>query len=341
MQAIRLEAVRGLALREVKKPVPAPNELLVRVAACGICGTDRHLFRGEFPSRPPVTLGHEFAGTVEAVGSGVTAFKPGMTVTGDPNIACGQCPECRRGRVNLCRDLQAIGIHRDGGFADYVCLPEGQAHRLPETLDPVHGAFCEPLACAIHGIDMAEVRSGDSVVVLGGGLIGLLVVQLARLAGAASVVLVTRSAEKRALGERLGATASVDPSAGSVEALVCGADGVLPGGADIVIEAAGVPETVEQAPKLACRGGTVVVLGVLAQGAKVAIEPFDLLFREIRLLSSFVNPFTHARAVKLIGSGAVAVEPLISHRLSLEAGAKAIAGSAMRNEIRSVVIPSL
>ncbi len=339
MRAIRLEGLRELALREVAVPAPGPGELLVKVAACGVCGTDRHLFLGEFPSRPPVTLGHEFAGRVEAVGEGVFDFAPGMLVTGDPNIACGRCPECRRGRVNLCRNLQAIGIHRDGGFADYVCLPETQAHRLPDGLDPVLGAFCEPLACCIHGIDMAEIRSGDCVVVLGGGLIGLLAVQLARLAGASRVVLVTRSAAKRDLALRLGATDAIDPSSGDTNAAICGESGLLPGGADVVIEAAGVPETVEQAPRLACRGGTVVVLGVLPQGKKVSVEPFDLLFREIRLLSSFVNPFTHARAAHLIASGQISVEPLVSRRVGLDEGIAAIAGAAPAGEIRTIVVP--
>ncbi len=124
MKAVRLEATGKLQLCEIGKPVPGPGELLVRIEACGICGTDRHIFRGEFPSKPPVTLGHEFAGIVEAVGRGVTDFLPGMRVTGNPNISCGGCEECRRGRVNLCRKLQAIGIHRDGGFAEYVCMPE-------------------------------------------------------------------------------------------------------------------------------------------------------------------------------------------------------------------------
>jgi L-iditol 2-dehydrogenase len=262
-----------------------------------------------------------------------------MRVTGDPNIACGRCVECHRGRVNLCRDLEAIGIHRDGGLADYVIVPEPQAHRLPDDLDPVHGAFCEPLACCIHGLDMAALRAGDSVVVLGGGLIGLLVVQLARLAGAAPVILVTRSAGKRALALRLGATACVDPGDGDLERKIAGEDGLLPGGADKVIEAAGVRETVEQAPRLARRGGTALVLGVLPQGTKVEIEPFDLLFREVRLLSSFVNPFTHARAAQLIASGAIAVEPLISRRLGFEAAAAAIANPAPAGEIRAMLVP--
>ena len=341
MRAIRLEGLGNIAVREAQKPVPGVADILIKVDACGICGTDRHLFLGEFPSEPPVTLGHEFAGMIEAVGPEVTGLRPGMRVTGDPNIACGRCPECHRGRVNLCRNLRAIGIHRDGGFAEYVCIPEEQAHRLPDDLDPLHGAFCEPLACCIHGVDMAGIKAGDSVVVLGGGLIGLLAVQLARLAGATRVVLVTRSAEKRRLGEALGATMSVDPSGGGVEALVCGENGLLPGGADKVIEAAGVAETVAEAPRLACRGGTVLVLGVLPKGETVAIEPFDLLFREVQMLSSFVNPFTHRRAADLIASGAVKVEPLISRRIGFEEAAKTIASPAPRGEIRALVIPGL
>jgi L-iditol 2-dehydrogenase len=340
MRSVRLEGVGVLALRETACPVPGPGELLVRVEACGVCGTDRHLFLGEFPAMPPVTLGHEFAGVVESVGPGVVGFSPGTRVTGDPNIACGRCPECHRGLVNLCRHLQAIGIHRDGGFADYVLLPEAQAHRLPDGLDPVHGAFCEPLACCIHGMDMAGVKPGESVVVLGGGLIGLLVVQLARLAGATDVVLVTRDAGKRALAEELGATASLDPTNVDLEEVIRGERGLLPGGADAVIEAAGVPRTVEQAPGLARRGGVVVVLGVLPQGVKVGIEPFDLLSREIRLVGSFINPFTHRRAVDLIATGAIRVERLVTRRIRLDEAAQAIAASSPKGEIRAIVVPA-
>lgn len=339
MQAIRLEAIGQLHARTVEKPTPGAGELLVRVEACGICGTDRHLYHGEFPSRPPVTLGHEFSGIVEAVGPDVADFHAGMRVTGDPNIACGRCSQCRRGRVNLCENLQAIGIHRDGGFAEYVVMPQGQAYALPLTLDPLHGAFCEPLACCLHGVDIAEIKTGASVVVLGGGVIGLLVVQLARLAGATRVVLVTRHPDKRQLAESLGATAALDPSNGDPIAAIVSADGLLPGGADVVIECAGVEETVRQSTQMARKGGTVVILGVMPQGKTVAIEPFDLLFRELRLLGSFVNPFTHRRAADLIASGAVKVAPLISRVVSLADASEEITQPARSGEIRVLVVP--
>jgi L-iditol 2-dehydrogenase len=339
MRAVRLEAVGQLFARDIEKPSPGPGQMLVRIEACGICGTDRHLYLGEFPAAPPVTLGHEFSGTVEEIGEGVTDFRVGMRVTGDPNIACGRCSQCRRGRVNLCEKLQAIGIHRDGGFAEYVLLPQSQAVELPLDLDPLHGAFCEPLACCLHGVDLAEIKAGDSVVVLGGGVIGLLVVQLARLAGASRVVLVTRHPGKRALAERLGATATLDPTGHDPIAAVNGAGGLLPGGADVVIECAGVRETVEQSVLMARTGGTVVILGVMPQGQKIEIEPFDILFRELKIIGSFVNPFTHARAAELIASGAIKVAPLISRTISLDEAPDAIGRPARSGEIRVLVLP--
>lgn len=341
MKAMRLEAAGQLFTREVKKPEAGPDELLVRVEACGVCGTDRHLFHGEFPCTPPVTLGHEFSGIIEQVGSAVSGFSVGDRVTGDPNIACGRCSHCVNGRVNLCRNLTAIGIHRDGGFADYVVIPHKQAFRLPADLDPMHGAFCEPLACCLHGIDLAGIKAGSSVVVLGGGVIGLLTVQLARLAGATTVILVTRQASRRSLAEELGATASVDPNAGDVIAQIAGEHGLVPGGVDVVLECAGVAETVVQATKLVRPGGTAVILGVMAQGEKVEIEPFDLLFREVKLVTSFLNPFTHRRAADLIASGRIEVERLISRRVSLEEAPEVVRQPPQPGEVKVLVVPGL
>lgn len=340
MKALYLQKIGSLSLTDAEKPLPRADELLVRIEACGICGTDRHLYKGEFPSRPPVTIGHEFAGIIEAVGSQVTDFSPGMRVTGDPNIFCGRCPECHGGRVHLCRNLTAIGIHRNGGFAQYVALPEKQAVELPLTLDPLWGAFCEPLACCLHGVDLAGIKPGSSAIVIGGGVIGMLVVQLARLAGAAKVILVTRNAAKRKLAESLGATATLDPAPGDVIARVKAAGGLLPGGADVVFECAGLKETVEQAPHLVAPGGAALIMGVLPKGERVEIEPFDLLLHEVRILTSLINPFTHRRAAELIASGTIAVEPLISRTIGLDEAIDVISHPAPNGEIRALVLPN-
>ncbi|RWB27741.1 MAG: iditol 2-dehydrogenase [Mesorhizobium sp.] len=339
MKAVRLEGVGNIALREVGKPAAGPDDLLVRIEACGVCGTDRHLFHGEFPCMPPVTLGHEFSGIVEAIGTAVSGFSVGDRVTGDPNIACGSCPHCRAGRFNLCHNLIAIGIRRDGGFAEYVVLPQKQAFSLPKDLKPTHGAFCEPLGCCLHGLDLAQIRPGSSVAVLGGGVIGLLTVQLARLAGATTIILSTRQASRRALAEELGATATVDPSACDIIDTVVGASGLMPGGVDVVFECAGVRETVEQSMRLAKAGGTVVIVGVMPQGMKAEFEPFDLLFRELRVLGSFLNPFMHRRAADLIASGAIEIDKLISRHVTLEEATAVIANPPAPGEVKVLVVP--
>ena len=335
MKAVRLEATGRIFTRDTANPVPGPDDLLLRVEASGICGTDRHLFHGEFPCRPPVTLGHEFSGIIQAIGSAVTGFAIGDRVTGDPNIACGRCPRCHERRVNLCENLAAIGIHRDGGLADCVIVPQKQAFALPANLDPHYGALCEPLACCIHGIDVAAIKAGSNVLVLGGGVIGLLTVQLARLAGATNVILATRQKAKRDLAMRLGATAALDPAAD----LVAQVNEIAKGGADVVMECAGVADTVRQAPKLARPGGTAVIVGVVAQGVEITYEPFDLLFREVSIKTSFLNPYTHRRAADLIAAGKIEIEPLISRRISLAEAPAAIANPPAPGEVKVLVVP--
>ena len=325
MRALQLLATGQLALTTLPDPIPGPDEILIRVEAAGICGTDRHLFHGAFPCKPPVTLGHEFSGHVVAGDLPI-----GTRVTCDPNISCGTCPQCRKGRVNLCPNNVAIGIHRNGGFAEFATMPLHRAHRLPAALPGLHGAFCEPLACTLHGLDLGAPQPGERVIVLGGGVIGLLAVQLARLAGA-DVMLVTRQQVKRDLGADLGAVAT---AATMAEALA-----LWPGGADLVMECAGVVETVEAAPHLTRAGGRVVILGVLAQGQTVQIQPFDLLFREIRLIPAFINPFTQSRATELIARGQIRLDPLISRVIGLDEAGGAIANPARQGEVKVLVRP--
>ena len=328
MRAIRLQAVGRVDLAEVPDPAPGPGEVLVRILAAGICGTDRHLFKGEFPCTPPVTLGHEFSGEVIATGAGVT-LPLGTRITCDPNIACGICDQCLRGRVNLCARNIAIGIHRDGGFAEMAVIPAHRAIPVPD-LHPHHAAFAEPLACTLHGIDLGAPVPGERVIVLGGGVIGLLAVQLARNAGA-EVTLVTRHPAKRDLALTMGARHT---AATEVEARA-----LTPSGADLVIECAGVAETVEMAPRLTRSGGRVVILGVMPQGETVRIEPFDLLFREIQLLHSFINPFTQGRAAAMLMQGQVDVAPLISRVIPLSEAPQAIANPPAPGEVKVLVLP--
>jgi len=338
MRAARLEGIDSLHVRQVAAPEPGPGEVVVRVEACGVCGTDHHILHGEYPASLPVTLGHEFAGTVAATGPGAR-LAVGTRVAIDPNIACGVCRECRRGDICLCPRRVALGVDRDGGLAEYALVPETQAYQLPPAMPIEWGALCEPLACCLRGLDLATIQPGASVVVLGGGVIGQLMVQLARLAGATTVVLVTRQEGRRRLAEECGATATLDPRAGDIVALIAGeAGGLAPGGADVVLECAGTIETFEQSIALARRGGTVLVFGVAPQMATARVSPFDVFARELRILGSYLNPHTHGRAVELAASGQLALDPLITHRIDLSAIPAVLAAPAARGEVKSMVL---
>jgi len=329
MKAARLLSTGDMRLVDVPEPVPAPGEVLIRVEAGGICGTDRHLFKGEFPCTPPVTLCHEFSGIVEdSNGSGIAK---GTRVTVDPNIACGHCDFCRQGRPNLCRNNIAIGLGRDGGFAPFAAVPAHRAIPLPADLDPLHGALAEPLACTLHGIDIGAPRPGERAIVIGGGVIGLMALQLCVLAGAETLLL-TRNPAKRALAESLGARATAPtPDAALAH---------WPEGADVVVECAGVPDTVAMSPRLTRTGGRIVLLGVLPKGLAVPLEPFDLLFREISLLPAFINPFTQTRAAALIASGAVKIAPLITRVIALDEVPALVARDSDPADVKVVAVPA-
>jgi len=336
MRAVRLESIGSMIMRTVEKPVARPGELIVRVLAAGICGSDRHMYKGEYPTAIPVTLGHEFCGIVEEVGDGIPSFAGGELVTVDPNIACGTCAACRRGRPNLCARLTAIGVTRDGGFADYVAVPCGQAFTLPSDLDPVHGAFCEPLACCIHAFDKADIRPGDSVAILGGGVIGLLMVQLARLAGAGQVILITRQLSRREAALRLGAMHAFDPASSDTVASV---RDVTQGGADVVIECAGVADTLQTGLRMARRGGTFVLFGVTPAGIEVPVLPFDLLVNEVDVRPAYLNPFTHSRAAAMVASGALELDSLVTKAIGLEEVAGVVGSAPLPGEIKVIVRP--
>lgn len=329
MRAIRLFGTGDLRAVDMPIPRPAPGEVLIRVEAAGICGTDRHLYKGEYPCTPPVTLGHEFCGIVVGRGEGVTLAE-GARVVCDPNTWCGRCEACLRGRVNLCENNVATGLGRDGGFAEYAAFPAHKAITLPPDLDPHHGAFCEPLACTLHGMDIGAARPGERVLIYGGGVIGLLAAQLAQLAGAETMLL-TRHPAKRELARSLGAA---ETAATPEEALR-----LWPKGADLTVECAGTAETVAGTAALTRAGGRIVVLGVLARGERVAIEPFDLLFREIQLQFAFINPFTQSRAAELIASGRISVAPLISRTIALADAVEAIANPARSGEVKVIIAP--
>ncbi len=313
MRAAVLTQPGVFELVEMPEPQLAPDEVIVQVATCGICGTDRAIFRGEAPAAWPVVLGHEFSGAVVEVGSEVAELAIGDRVAVDPNIVDGTCFFCRRGETNLCSGLSPLGITRNGGFAEFAAVPATNAYRLPVTVSVDDGSLVEPLACCVRGIDQARIGLGDLVVVLGAGPIGCLLIQLARIQGAGTILAVEPDSARRHHAIAAGA----DLTCGPEEAVAVLADLRDPA-ADVVIEASGRTQTAEWAIGLVRRGGTVVLFGVYPEQEKLSVNPFRVNEDELRIVGSLNNPNTHQRAIDLLASGRVVLDGVITHRLGLE-----------------------
>lgn len=208
MRSAVFYAKEDLRIENIKKPMPKPGEVLIKVMACGVCGTDVHIYHGDegAASTPPQTvLGHEFAGVVETVGEGVTAVKAGDRVCVDPNKLCNECYYCKNGIGHFCEDMIGIGTTVNGGFSEYCVVPQSQVYKIAESTAFGAAAMAEPVACCIHGIDMCEISCGATVAVIGGGMIGMIMLQLAKISGAGRVIMIEPVAEKREIAKKLGA----------------------------------------------------------------------------------------------------------------------------------------
>ena len=260
-----------IRVEDITKPVPKEGELLVRVRACGVCGTDVHIFSGDegaAQTHPPTVLGHEFAGEVTEIGRGVKDFAEGDRVCVDPNVLCGECPYCLSGLGHFCTGITGIGTTVNGGFAEYVAVPARQAYRLADTTSFEEGAMTEPVACCLHGIDMCNIRPGDDVAVIGGGMIGLIMLQLALRAGAARVALIEPSKVKREAAARLGAFLTLDPFCSDVKAEIRRA-GISR--LSCVIECVGQTSTIAQAIDIAGKASVVMMFGLTAPDAALSV----------------------------------------------------------------------
>jgi len=325
-------------IEERLQPQPGPGQLLVEVGVCGVCGTDRHIYEGSYPARLPVVPGHEFAGVVVETGPGVERFKIGDRVTVDPNIPCGMCHFCRSGRPHFCVENQTIGQHLDGAYAPFTLAPVENAYLLPEVMTLEQGAMTEPVACGVHGIDRAQVHPGATVVVLGAGPVGLILMQLARAAGAGKIIVSEPKDMRRSLALELGADYAIDPRADSLPDLV---RRHAPYGAELVIEAAGVAETTRQALELVQPTGTVLVFGAADPKDEIRIHPYNLYRYELSIIGTFVLPYTMDRSLKLIASGRVKVDPLFSHRLPVEQTVKAMDLMASGEAVKILMDPRM
>lgn len=330
MKSVILSAINNIAVAEYLTPVAEIEKSIVRILACGICGTDRHIYKGEYPSAKPVILGHEFGGVIENPGSG-SKFKAGDLVSVDPNIVCGKCSDCTAGRTAFCPSLVALGVNINGGLAQFASVPDTQIYKVSSNLNPLHLAFIEPTACCIRGMDIADLKGGESVAVLGGGVMGQIVVQLASLAKASKITMITRQNARRNLALTLGATDAIDPAEKDYAQKMkqC----------DVVFECAGVVETFNSAQIIARRGGSIIVLGLTPESTYVDFNPYQLVTKELRIQGSFLNPLTQRRAADLIDFGKLKLDPLISKVLSLDEVPQILNTKPADGDIKYIVVP--
>jgi threonine dehydrogenase-like Zn-dependent dehydrogenase len=272
------------------------------------------------------------SGIIAAAGPGVKNLKEGDHVAVDPNIYCGECYYCRSGKEHFCGEMRGVGTTMDGGFAEYCVIPAKAAIKIPGDMPLDVAAFAEPLACCLHGLDLTRIQTGDQTLLIGGGTIGLIMMQLAKLAGSSVVSLIEIDGEKRELAKSLGAD-RVFANADEYFSFAA-KEGAR---ADRVIECVGKTDTVSLAIKAADKGATVMLFGLTPPEATVEIKPFEIFRKEINITASFVNPLTEARAIELLASGRVRVKELIGCRLPLEKLSEALTGSEYRKMTKIMI----
>ena len=296
MKAARFYEKGKLVIDEVPVKEPGDHDVVIKIRYCGVCGTDVHIFGGEKGSaevHPPVILGHELSGDVDRVGKGVTRFKKGDRVSADPNSYCGKCYFCANGKKHLCTDMKGLGTAVDGGFAEYVTVPEETVYPIAEGVSYEAAAMTEPISCCLHGFDMTEVRMGDTVMIVGTGNIGLIMVQLARHAGADKIIAVEPNPVRREKAIHLGADFGIDPMKDDT-AKILAEHGIV--NVDKVIDCAGRTSTAEYAVEFAGRGATVMLFGLTGPDDVMGLKPFTVFQKELTIKGSFVNPDTFERA---------------------------------------------
>ncbi|MFE9657170.1 zinc-dependent alcohol dehydrogenase family protein [Micromonospora sp. NPDC006431] len=315
MKAAVIVTPGQISLESVPDPTPGPREVVVEVAGCGICGTDLHIMDGEFAPAYPIVPGHEFAGTVVATGRDVTEVRPGDAVAVDPSLHCGECYQCRRGRGNLCERWAAIGVTASGGAAEYAVAPVRNCFLLPESIAPADAALIEPLSCAVRGFDVLPRRLADHYLIYGAGTMGLMMLELAKRCGAASVSVVDPNPDRLATAVRLGCSASA-----------ASADEVLrPRGWDVVIDCTGVRAAIDDGLGRVAPAGTFLQFGVSEYRTRATVEPYRIYNREITVTGSMAVLHSFERAGELFAAGVLDPEVFISHRFPLHRYAEAMA----------------
>jgi L-iditol 2-dehydrogenase len=344
MRVSRLYGIRDLRLEELPRPTPGRGEVLLKLASVGVCGSDVHYYLegriGDQVVTGPIIMGHEFSAWVAGLGEGVAGLAVGQLVTVDPGISCGRCEPCRQGHPNLCPDVRFCGTPPiDGVFAEYTVMPAENCFRLPEGFSAVEGALLEPLGIAIHSVDLAHLKAGQAVAVLGAGPIGLLIAAVAKAAGASEIYMSEPLAQRRQFAVKYAADAALNPGETDVAAEILRLTGGR--GVDVAFEAAGAPETPQQAAAVTCIGGEVILAGIPADDTLTMnagmVRRKGLTLKLVRRMRH-----TYPRAIRLVQTGQVDIKPLATHLFPLERIGEAFEMVAGYEDgvLRAVVQPS-
>jgi 2-desacetyl-2-hydroxyethyl bacteriochlorophyllide A dehydrogenase len=304
-----------LSVESVPDPVPGPLEVVVRPAAVGICGTDLHIMDGEFAPSFPIVPGHEFAGEIVAVGSAVTGYAVGDQVAVDPSLYCGHCYYCKRARGNQCENWGAIGVTVAGAAAEFVAAPMANLFALPAHLPARDAALIEPLSCAVRGFDVLPRTVANNYLIYGSGTMGLMNLELAKRAGAATVSIVDLNPQRLETAKRLGCTAAVT-NADELDA---------PRGWDVVIDCTGAAAAIRDGLGRVGRGGTFLQFGVANYDTRVEIEPYEIYRREITITGSMAVLHSFDRAGEMLAAGVLDPGVFVSHRFPLDGYGEALA----------------
>mgnify|MGYP004609239157 CR=1 FL=1 len=331
---------RTLTVETLPDPEIREDEVLIKVMACGICGTDVHIFEGDegAAKTPPKTvLGHEFSGIVLRTGKKVQSVHSGDRVTVDPNQFCGLCDACRKGSVHFCTHMTGIGTTVNGGFSELCAVPESQVYKIAATTPFEDAAMTEPVSCCLHGIDLCDIKTDDTVLVIGCGMIGMIMLQLAKLYGAAHVIAIEPDQQKHALAVQLGADFCIDPIHENVEETLAAHQMKH---ISKVIECVGKPSTMEQAIALAGEKATVMLFGLTAPRDTITIKPFEVFKKELTIKASYINPHTQKRALELIDEKRIDVHSMIYQTAPLDALPEILSHPEKRSKGKYIILPN-
>jgi len=328
---------KNLRIEEAPTPSIEENGVLVRVRACGLCGSDLHAYQGLSDRRvPPLVLGHEFAGDVEETGPGVKSLEIGDRVVVDPLVVCGECDRCIRGSQNVCRDKKFIGLSMQGALAEYVGVPADRCFLLPDEMSYEEGAMVEPTAVAVHATNRAAISLGDTVAIVGTGVIGLLTLQTVRLRGISRVLGIDLSNERLGLARRFGADEVINPV--KVDAVERVMELTNRTGADCVLEAVGIQQTVRQAMKMVSDQGRVIVIGLLQKSME--LEALEITVRELSLMGTYgYTDRDFKTAIGLISEGRIDVRPLITTVLPLNSVKEGFESLVKQQAVKVILKP--